>query len=107
MQISLRLRRTNDYNSSTDALKVRVLASLAAPRSFRSRALGSFSARRTTAKRAYRELHFGEGATMGKALLKALECTDIEKAISKSKARLVVKNNRCALVSERAFVKGA
>ena len=48
-------------------------------------------------KRAYRELHFGEGEVMGKAL----EYADIEKA------RRVAKDHRCALVSDRKFIMNA
>jgi len=72
-------------------------ACFARPRGTSNRAL-SASRMSIDYKRAYRELHFGEGAVMGKAL----ECADIEKA-----RRVVnVKDRRCALVSDRKFIVG-
>ncbi len=89
-------RRKNDYNSNSDALKARVLASLG-PEVLPIARSRKFQRKANDYKRAYRELHFGDCAAMGKAL----EYADIEKA------RLVVKNHRCALVSDRAFIKDA
>ena len=77
-------------------MKVRVLASLG-PEVLPIARSRKFQRKANDYKRAYRELHFGEGATMGKAL----QYADIEKA------RRVVKDHRCALVSDRAFIMGS
>jgi hypothetical protein len=82
MQISLRLRRTNDYNSSTDALKVRVLASLG-PEVLPIARSRKFQRKANDCKARLLGAPLRRGRGLGKALLKALECTDIEKAISK------------------------
>jgi hypothetical protein len=49
-------------------------------------------------KRAYRELRFTEGAS---GMAAALEYADIEQA------RRVVKDHRCALISDRIFIVGS
>ena len=74
-------------------MKARVLASLG-PEVLPIARSRKFQRKANDYKRAYRELHFGEGAVMGNAL----EYADIKKA------RRVVKDHRCALVSDRKFI---
>ena len=65
----------NDDNANNDPLKARVLASLD-PEVLPIARSRKFQRKANDYKRAYRELHLGEGAAMGNAL----EYADIEKA---------------------------
>ena len=96
MRTQLIDRRNNDFGATKEALKARVLTSLG-PEVLPIARSRKFQRKANDYKRAYRELHFGEGEVMGKAL----EYADIEKA------RRVVKDHRCALVTDREFITNA
>jgi hypothetical protein len=92
--IALPCRRTNDFSPTKEALKDRVLRSLG-PEVLPIERVRKFQRKANDYKRAYRELHFTEGAF---GMAAALEYADIEQA------RRVVKEHRCALTSDRKFI---